>query len=226
MDLIHLLEILNPVGKVLTVKIDNAKSTFDTFSELLVTASPIVVALIAMWLSHRQFKKNLSQQTLQFQIGIRRQLDELRLNTQLATKIELQKETCKDVRTACVNFLEYANAYYTNKHLYSGYQKVPSNERNENHENLIDEAFKLSVEYSQKVSSSRFFLITFLDPKRDELFIRKIDKVMDVANMDFSQSATEELGEAKRQCLDMCREFISTIHQEIIRLSENLKADE
>lgn len=226
MDIIHLLEVLNPAGNVVTVKIDNGKSTWDTVSDFLVAVSPVVVALLALLLSHRQFKKNLSQQALQFQSGVRRQLNELRLNTQLATEIEIKKENCRDVRTACVNFLEYADSYYTNKFLYAGYSKTPQNRRDENYSKLIDDTFNASVEDNKKIASSRAYLKTFLDPVKDKIFLGKIDKVFEIVHQEITDNLVDDLGEAKKVCLIECQIYISSIHQDIIKLSENIKVDD
>ncbi|SFJ15399.1 hypothetical protein [Enterobacter sp. NFIX59] len=225
MDLIHLLEILSPAKNVLTVKVDNAKSTFDTISQLLVAASPVAVGLLAMWLSHRQFNKNLSQQSSQFNLSIKNQLSALRLNTRLVTEIELKKETCKEVRSACVDFLEHAYAFYTNKYLYNSYQKISLENREANHRQLIDDAFNASVEFGVKLSSSRCYLGTFLDLDKDKDFINKINHVFDIANSDYSSELPKKFGDARRQCLDMCRLYISSIHQEVINLSENLESN-
>lgn len=208
MDIIHLLEVLNPAGNVVTVKIDNGKSTWDTVSDFLVAVSPVVVALLALWLSHRQFKKNLSQQALQFQSGVRRQLNELRLNTQLATEIEIKKENCRDVRKICVNFLEYADAFFDNKGLYLGYNKAPPNERDENHRKLLDDTFNASVEYGNKFASSRAHLKIFLDPEKDAVFLEKIELVFEIPHRDYNRNIAKDLGEAKKKLLDR----VSKIH--------------
>ncbi|ECE4329344.1 hypothetical protein DB187_05275, partial [Salmonella enterica] len=89
MDIIHLLEVLNPLKNVVTIKIDNDKGLFTTIAEFLIAMAPTLIAVIAMWYSYKQFKISLRSQSEQFRLGLKQQTNALKINTQLATEIEL-----------------------------------------------------------------------------------------------------------------------------------------
>lgn len=105
MDIIHLLEALKPAGNVVTVKIDDGKSWWESLSTFVITILPALFAGVTLWVSYRQFKS-----------GIRQQVNEMRLSTKLATEVELKKMPAekldKPTYHSCKNCLNYICALW------------------------------------------------------------------------------------------------------------------
>lgn len=159
MDIIHLLEVLNPLENVVTVKIDNDKNLFTMFGDLLITLAPAVIAGIAMVVSYKQFKTSLHRQSEQFELGIKQQINTLKINTQLATEVELMKEDCKALRETYVSYLDITSLLYRNQCDFKNYSGQLDDDaiknRNVAHENIMT--------YSSKFLQTRILLFSYLN---------------------------------------------------------------
>lgn len=224
MDIIHLLEALNPVGNVVTVKIDNDKDTFEAVADFIIAIAPTVIAGLAMWYSYKQFKSNMESQSEQFRQGIQQQINSLRVTTQLATEVELKKENCKGVRDACVQLLSHANDAYTSKVKYRRMKikinKLRGKEDDSELDRKLEDSHKPHVDALKRFREAEYLIETYLDENDDEAFresIRELDAC--IRREDFTG---EENKVAKKNCLTMCQAYLKRQQQEITQLSKSL----
>lgn len=115
MDIIQLLDVLRSSDHAITVKVVNDSQFLDSLGKILIAIVPAIISFLALLFSYWQFKANTQKQSEQFALGIEQQLKTLRLNTQLATEIELKKEVCKEVRAAYVVFMKNHSELYAAK---------------------------------------------------------------------------------------------------------------
>jgi Neuraminidase (sialidase) len=224
MDIIHLLEVLHPANNVLTVKIDDGKSSWEFILTYIVPLLPVLVALFAMWISHLQFHKNFKQQVAQFQSSDKQQQKALKLNARLATEIELKKENCREIKAACTDFLEYAGAHLISSTQYHRYREMNKDHASDDLTKLIDDAFNVSIRESQKLGSLRTLLHILLDPDKDSSFLKQIDLVINLSHTS-DRKVDSEFWEAKNKCLSECRSYINSIKVEITHLTESIESE-
>ncbi|MGI7011130.1 hypothetical protein EY915_03505 [Citrobacter braakii] len=220
MDIIHLLEVLNPLQNVITVKIDSDKGIFATVGDFIIAVAPTVIAGLAMWYSYKQFKSNLNSQSEQFRQGMQLQINALKVSTQLATEVELKKENCKGVREACVQLLSHANDAYTSKVLYRRKVNNLGQEDDSELDMELEDSHKPLLDALKRFREAEYLIETYLDGDNDEAFresIRELDACIRKDNF----TAVENKA-AKRNCLAMCQNYIKRQQQEITQLSKSL----
>ncbi|HDS4389429.1 TPA: hypothetical protein QH079_004366 [Enterobacter roggenkampii] len=220
MDIIHLLEVLNPSGNVVTVKIDNAKTGLDSFSDFLVAIAPAIIAAVALFTSYYQFRRSITQQSEQFKETTLQQINELRLNVKLATEIELKKSNCATVRNACVKLLSYATEADANGFSFREYSKIKPEERSDRLLNEIDKVYESRIASLIAFRESSCMIETYLDRSQDLEFINSIDAISDFLYNE--ERDVSEFHAAKDKCLELCREYIRRQEQEIINISDVL----
>ncbi|MDN8599032.1 hypothetical protein Q0A17_06335 [Citrobacter sp. S2-9] len=218
MDIIHLLEVLNPLEKVVTVKIDNDKSVFETTGEFLIAIAPTLIAVFAMWYSYKQFKTSLRSQSEQFKLGMNQQINTLKINTKLATEVELMKDDCKVLRETFVSYVDITSLLYNNKLDYKQYSLLTGEEaikrRDLAHENIMV--------YSSKFSQTRMLLISYLnlaDPDERTFY----DCIVAIGYCAFNGDGTgNDLGKLQGEGAIHCFELIKKKRQAILGLAETI----
>lgn len=222
MDIIQLLEVLKPAKDVVTVQVVNQKDLLAPWIDLLKAVLPAAatagVAWLAMNKSHRQsesnakrqseeFQSNAKRQSEEFKLGIEQQVKTLKIQTQLATEVDLKKETCKSVREACSHFLKSANQACIQS---VAYKLAKDRDK-------LDDAYAahdLFMAAMDEMATSKILLLSFLQPAKDTSFLLAINNVNN-----FIQEDHEKTGELISQCLAECREYILVKQQEIIELT-------
>lgn len=220
MDIIKLLEFLNPAKDVVTVQIANNKDWIDSAVDISKAVLPALATAVVAWLamnkSHRQFERNSKRQSDEFKLGIEQQVKSLKIQTQLATEVDLKKEISKGVRESCSQFLSLG----LEANRQSGTYKLACEYvDNGNHKFLKDrdDAHAFYMKAAAEMASARVMLMSFLDPQVDEEFYSSIAKVTDLLRDDSSA-----FGSATGICLIHCRKFIAKKHQEIIDLTSSI----
>lgn len=218
MDIIHLLEVLNPLKNVVTIKIDNDKNAFGAAVDFLIAIAPTLIAVFAIWYSYKQFKISLHNQNEQFKLGLKQQTNALKINTQLATEIELIKDECRVLRETFVSFLESASLIYNSKVEFN--QNLDKTEayaierRNQSHENIMSISIKLM--------QNKMLLLSYLnleDPE-EEKFNECINAITNCA---FNGDGTgKDLGTLQGEGAHFCFELIKRKRQAILNLAETI----
>ncbi|MEB6412152.1 hypothetical protein [Enterobacter vonholyi] len=213
MDIIQLLEVLKPAKDVVTVQIASQKDPltpwFDLAKAVLPAAATAFVAWRAMNRSHRQFEITSTRQAAEFDKNLAQQTKALRVQTQIATEIEIKKEECRNVRDTCAQYLSLAlesNRYKNDFDLASEYILKGNTQfiekRNVAHENYL--------ESSRKTLSARMLLMTYLNPETSPSFFESIK------NVDTSLvSSAPNFGGVVGKCLAECRMYIEKKQAEI-----------
>ncbi|EMF0745100.1 hypothetical protein V2E82_002465 [Klebsiella aerogenes] len=213
MDIIQLLEVLKPAKDVVTVQIasqnDPLTPWFDLAKAVLPAAATAFVAWRAMNRSHRQFEITSKRQAAEFDKNLAQQTKALRVQTQIATEIEIKKEECRNVRDTCAQYLSLAlesNRYKNDFDMAAEFILKGNTEfiekRNVAHENYL--------ESSRKTLSARMLLMTYLNPETSPSFFESIK------NVDTSLvSSAPNFGGVVGKCLAECRMFIEKKQAEI-----------
>lgn len=213
MDIIQLLEVLKPAKDVVTVQIasqnDPLTPWFDLVKAVLPAAATAFVAWRAMNRSHRQFEITSKRQAAEFDKNLAQQTKALRVQTQIATEIEIKKEECRNVRDTCAQYLSLAlesNRYKNDFDLAAEFILKGNTEfiekRNVAHENYL--------ESSRKTLSARMLLMTYLNPETSQSFFESIK------NVDTSLvSSAPNFGGVVGKCLAECRMYIEKKQAEI-----------
>ncbi|HGH3374010.1 TPA: hypothetical protein ACJIK4_003539 [Kluyvera cryocrescens] len=218
MDIIHLLEVLNPLKNVVTIKVDNDKDLFSTISEFLIAIAPTLIAVIAMWYSYKQFKISIKNQNEQFKLGLKQQASALKINTQLATEIELVKDECKILREAYVAFLECASYLYTS-HLEF---KQNSNNTNPHIIELRNKAFENIKLYTNKLTQERMLILSYLNLENPEEKIF-FNCIVDITNCAMTGDGTgSDIGALQGKGATLCFELIKNKRQAILNLAQTI----
>lgn len=207
MDIIHLLEVLNPLKNVVTIKIDNDKDLFTTIVEFLIAMAPTLIAVIAMWYSYKQFKLGLKQQT-----------NALKINTQLATEIELIKDECKVLRETYVGYIDDASSLYSNhldyKQNSGSTEEYAIERRNKAHENIMV--------CSNKLMQKRMLIISYLNLEDSEEK-KFYDCIIAISNCAFNGDGTgKDIGSLQGEGAKFCFELIKRKRQAILSLAETI----
>ncbi|HFU1238230.1 TPA: hypothetical protein ACGQTC_003107 [Citrobacter braakii] len=218
MDIIHLLEVLNPLQNVITVKIDNDKGGFATFSDFIIAVAPTVIAGFAIWFSYRQFKISQSKQIEQFNHGIKQQINELKINTQLATEVELMKDESKALREAFVSFVDVASSIYSSKSDFKQYAERLGEDALK-HQQLSCQAI---IANSSKFLQARLLLISYLnldDPEEKNFY----DCIIAIGDCAFNGDGTgEDLGILQGKGASLCFKLIKKKRDAILSLVDNI----
>lgn len=218
MEIIHLLEVLNPLKNVVTLKVDNDKDLFSTISEFLIAIAPALIAGIAMWYSYKQFKISLQNQSEQFRLGLKQQIHTLKINTQLATEVELIKDECKMLREVFVDYLDCTSFLFKNHFEYKQYSdntgSFSTESRNKAYENIIL--------YNNKALQKRMMLLSYLNldiPEEKTFF----DCIVDILNCATNADTTGgDLGTLQGRGAHLCFELIKKKRQAILSLAETI----
>ncbi|EPA0074235.1 MULTISPECIES: hypothetical protein [Enterobacter] len=232
MDIIQLLEVLKPAKDVVSVQISSPKDPFAPWIDLMKAILPALatagVAWLAMNKSHENSEKNLERQSEQFRAGIEQQVRSLKLNAQLATKIELEKDLCREIRELSSKFIQHAQetlqtrlestnfvAYV--KTLPKELQSKTLDEKKEQYADVYSDA-------SKKLRTVWMHLMTYIDPEADKDMYFALKEAFNAATT--SKDKGEALGAAVVQCSLECRRFIKVKHDEIAKLAETILNDE
>lgn len=219
MDIVNLLEVLKPASHIVTVKMENSSSIWDSASKVLIAILPAFISFIALLFSYIQFKVNIRKQSEQYTLGIEQQLKTLKLNTQLATEIELKKDVCKEVRLAYVEFIKHHLEQYQAKNEY----KDIINNKDLASRARGNELHKLIMDKSQLIMEAKFLLDSYLDlndPDARKLY----DCLNEVSEIAFSggDGTGTDLGTAMGRCSQICFRFIENIRKEITGLVDTI----
>lgn len=218
MDIIHLLEVLNPLKNVVTIKIENDKELFASISDFLIGIAPTLIAVIAMWYSFKQFKISLKNQSEQFRLGIKQQNNALKVNTQLATEVELTKDECKVLREVFVDYLDCTSFLYSSYFEYKHHSKNSTAFANESR----NKAFENIKLYNNKALQKRMLLLSYLNLEipEEKIFF---DCVVDIINCAANGDGTgTDLGTLQGHGARLCFELIKNKRQAILRLAETI----
>lgn len=218
MEIIHLLEVLNPLKNVVTIKVDNDKELLSTISDFLIAIAPTLIAGLAMWYSYKQFKISLKNQSEQFRLGLRQQISTLKINTQLATEVELIKDECKMLREVFVDFLDCTSFLFNNHFEYKRYL----NNTDEFSIESRNRAFENIKIYNNKALQKRMLLLSYLnlDIPEEKIFF---DCIVDILNCAIKGDATgTDLGALQGHGAHLCFELIKKKRQAILCLAETI----
>lgn len=218
MDIIHSLEVLNPLKNVVTIKIENDKELFASISDFLIAIAPTLIAVIAMWYSYKQFKISLKNQSDQFKLGLKQQNYTLKINTQLATEIELIKDECKMLREGFVAFMDNASILYANHLEY----EQNSKRFDEYSIECRNKAFENIKTYSNKLVQERMLILSYLNLENaeEETFY---DCLIDITNCAINGDGTgSDLGTLQGLGANLCFELIKKKRQAILNLAQTI----
>ncbi|HEJ0383080.1 hypothetical protein ACQKOC_23030 [Enterobacter mori] len=218
MDIVNLLEILKPASHVVTVKMETAFNNWDSISKVLIAILPALISFIALFFSYFQFKTNIRYQSEQYALGIEQQLKTLKLNTRLATEIEMKKDVCKEVRAAYVSFMKNHSLLYSAKQNYKSLEQRDDAEGNT--KRAI--AHEVIMERGQLCLESKMLIDSYLDLKdtHDKEFF---DSLNNVSRMAFKAECDgAQLGQAQGKCAGICFEFIERRRKEITGLVDTI----
>lgn len=208
MDIIHLLEALKPAGNVVTVKIDDGKSWWESLSTFVITILPALFAGVTLWVSYRQFKS-----------GIRQQVNEMRLSTKLATEVELKKDACREVRQAYLSFMQKLSELYMCTLDIRDLKKEVGEEGGADLITLKRQ-FRL---YHQQCAYSKTLIDSYLDPSSasDIKFSAQLSHAFNLAANENTKGG--DFADEVISCSNMCFEFIDVREKEIINLVETIQ---
>ncbi|MCM7773690.1 hypothetical protein M8S83_16430 [Enterobacter asburiae] len=218
MDILNLIEVLKPSSHVVTVKMENDSSFWDYLSKILIAILPAFISFIALLFSYFQFKTNMRAQSEQYALGIQQQLKTLKLNTRLATEIEMKKDICKEVRAVYIAFMRNHSELYSAKLAYKSLVDREDEEGISKREN----AHEVVMKYSQLSLESKMLLDSYLDlsDPHDVEFFKSLNTI---SNMAFGAECTgTELGEAQGMCAGICYQYLARRHKEITGLVDTI----
>ncbi|EAY2410941.1 hypothetical protein D0X60_11035 [Salmonella enterica] len=218
MDIIHLLEVLNPLKNVVTIKIDNDKGLFTTIAEFLIAMAPTLIAVIAMWYSYKQFKISLRSQSEQFRLGLKQQTNALKINTQLATEIELVKDECKVLRESYVALVDYTSILYGSHLEYKQHSENTSEYAIEHR----DKAYENIKTYTNKLLQERMLILSYLniENREEEEFLDRINGLVNFVVK--SNGTAADLGTLQAHGANLCFALIKNKRQAILCLVETI----
>lgn len=220
MDILQLLEVLRPAGHIVTVKIDNDESITKTSMGVLIALSPVIIAVVSLFFTSKQFKKSLDQQMDNFNKGYIQQAEVARLTARLATEAEIKKEWCRDVRKICTEMMAYAMAGYIAQKKIATEISLPTSA--ELAEEYLREKYKYTVDTYNKFSddfdkmSERVTLLyTYLDgnDNDDSDFFNSI-KELEIACLK-CEVEPKKIAELRNNCSQHCRVYINKKIKEI-----------
>ncbi|MDV0597257.1 MULTISPECIES: hypothetical protein [unclassified Enterobacter] len=162
----------------------------DLLKATLPAAATAGVAWLAMNKSHRQFELTSARQSAEFSQSIGQQARALKIQTQIATEVELKKEYCRNVRDACSQFLSHA--LEANQHNIT-YKTACDflNNGGFGYEGERDNAHRQFMNALHKMSSSKLMLMSYLDPKVEKHFyasIINVDQLLQNGGDDFGKA--------------------------------------
>lgn len=220
MNIIQLLEVLKPAKDVVTVQIANEKdqwtSWFDLAKAVLPAAATAFVAWLAMNRSHRQFEITSERQAEEFAKNLGQQTRALKIQTQIATEIELKKEECRNVREACARYLSFALEASRHKSDYNIALKFIDQGKLGFNEDSSKSHFNY-MEASQKTATARMMLLSFLSPATEPEFYAAIVNVDELLISD-----CKNFGTAVGMCLAQCRSYIEGKQAEISNIPSTI----
>lgn len=226
MDIIHLLEVLKPLNNVVTIKIDNDKELFTSIFDFLIAIAPTIIAALAMWYSYKQFNISLKNQSVQFRLGLKQQANALKINTQLATEIELVKDECKTLRESYVAFMDNSSIVY---HSHKERNKYVEIEAEADTETLAayareqrDKAYELIKLHTNKLIQERMLMLSYLDVSdtKEKEFLDCINEITTFA-VD-AKGEAGKLGALQAQGANLCFELIKKKRQKILDLAKTI----
>lgn len=219
MDILNLLEVLKPASHVVLVKMENSSNLWDSVSKVLIAILPAFISFIALLFSYYQFKSNMRNQSEQYALGIKQQLMSLKLNTQLATEIELKKDVCKEVRAAFISFMKHhAEQYHAKvdyKDLLGNSDTESVRERKRLHEIVMEKA--------QLIMENKVLLDSYLDLSDPEefKFFQSLNELSSIA-LSGGDGTGADLGAAQGKCSALCFNFIEKRRKEITSLVDTI----
>ena len=219
MDLLNLLEVLKPLDHVVSIKVFNDAGVWDSASKVAIAIIPALISFLALLFSYFQFKSNIRYQSQQFSIGIEQQLKALKLNTRLATEIELKKDVCKEVRAAFVSFMKHHSQQYSAK---NEYESIKNNNDDLSYKRckVLHEKIMASA---QSIMEGKFLLDSYLDlnePDAKELN----DALNEITTISITggDGTGADLGRAQAICSSKCFHFIERRRKEIASLVDTI----
>ncbi|MCM7772105.1 hypothetical protein M8S83_08275 [Enterobacter asburiae] len=219
MDILNLLEVLKPASHIVTVKMESNSNFWDSVSKTLIALLPAFISFLALFFSYYQFKSNMRNQSEMFALGVQQQLKTLKLNTRLATEIELKKDICKEVRAAFVGFMKHHTELYHAKREYLSledkFDQYSNERRTISHEIIIDKG--------QLIIESRMLLDSYLDlsDPHDRKFFEILNDVTEVA-LKGGDGTGADLGYLQGRCSTVCFEYIEKRRKEITGLVDTI----
>lgn len=219
MDMLNLLEVLKPASHIVTVKMENNSTFWDSFSKILIAILPAFISFIALLFSYFQFKANTRNQSEQYALGIEQQLMTLKLNTRLATEIELKKDVCKEVRAAFIGFMKHHAELYQAKAIYSNLKDKTDAESLKKRRELN----KAIIAKTQIMIESKLLLDSYFDlnDPEDKEFYELINKATDIA-MTGGDGSGSDLGYLQGKCSRLCFQYIERRRKEITSLVDTI----
>lgn len=223
MDIIQLLEVLKPAQDVVTLQVVSQKDLLapwiDLAKAVLPAGATAFVAWKAMNKSHRQFEVTSARQAVEFAQSIGQQIRALKIQTKIATEVELKKEYCRDVRDACSQFLSHA--LETNQHNIT-YKTACDllNNGVSGYEGERDNAHRQFMSALHKMSSSKMLLMSYLDPTVEKHFYASIINVDQLL-----QNGGDDFGKAIGFCLAECRSHLAKKQADISNVPDSINGD-
>ena len=217
MDILQLLEVLRPSGHIITVKVDNDESISKIIVGVVIAISPLLIAVVSLLFSSRQFKTSLTQQMENFEKGYKQQAKVAQLTARLATEAEIKKEWCRHVRNICIEMIAYAiDGYHMQKKLATESNR-PTNP--EFLEKYLEEELKSKKDIHKrfsdtfdKMSERTILLNTYLDDG-DSDFFNSIQSLT-IACLK-GEDSPEKIGQLSSICTQQCKIYIDKKMKEI-----------
>ncbi|MNB66377.1 hypothetical protein D3C81_200360 [compost metagenome] len=224
MDIIQLLEVLKPAKDVLTVQIANKADPVTPWIDLakgvLPAAATAFVAWTAMKRSHQQFEITSARQAVEFARSLEQQTKALKIQTQVATEVELKKNECRNIRDACAQFLSCAfeaSRYNAEWELAS---KMRGNTPNSALDERMREANNKFLESFRKMMAYQFQIFTYLQLGENMAFRNSILKVMKLVN-----GERDEFDTSMHECLVECQKHLAVRQGEIVSLPATITGE-
>lgn len=217
MDIIQLLEVLKPAKDVVTVQVASQKDLltpwFDLAKSVLPAAATAFVAWRAMNRSHRQFEITSERQAGEFAKGIEQQTKTLKIQTQIATEVELKKEECRSVRDSCASFL--ARGFEASR--YNAEVDLAEKLKGELSGTSLDERIRHAhnqyLESFRRMKSHQLQILTFLQPDEASEFRNALDLVAQLVGVD-----RDKFDIAMNNCLIECQKYLAIKQGEIANI--------
>lgn len=219
MDILNLLEVLKPSSHVVLVKLENSSDVWDSAGKVLIAILPAFISFIALWFSYYQFKANTRNTSKQFTLGIHQQLLTLKLNTRLATEIELKKDICKEVRAAFVGFLKHHSELYNAKNEHLRLKDNVDEESNQRRSKLHE----IIMSKSQLIIESKLLIDSYFDLKDpdDKEFFDQLNEATNIA-LTGGDGTGADLGYSQGKCNRLCFKYIERRRKEITSLVDTI----
>ncbi|MCK7349285.1 hypothetical protein UXO78_22780 [Enterobacter cloacae] len=219
MDILNLLEVMKPASHVVLVKMQNGSDLWDSASKVLIAILPAFISFIALLFSYFQFKTNTRNTSKQYALGIQQQLMTLKLNTRLATEIELKKDVCKEVRAAFVGFLKHHAELYNAK---AETLRLQDNNDAETSER-ISKLHEVIMSKSQLLIESKLLLDSYFDlnDPDDKEFFDQLNETTKIA-LTGGDGSGSDLGYSQGKCNRLCFKYIERRRKEITSLVDTI----